>query len=72
MSEEKKSHYISARESRRIAKENVKITRAFEKEKKRKKSEEEYLTEIFVPTFIHNRTVRYNNRALKLHAAHNL
>ena len=33
---------------------------------------EEYLTEIFVPTFIHNRTVRYNNRALKLHAAHNL
>ena len=37
MAEEKKSHYISAKESRKIAKENVKITKEFEKRKKRKK-----------------------------------
>ncbi|MBQ8429778.1 MAG: ABC transporter ATP-binding protein [Clostridia bacterium] len=47
--EKKKSHYISAKESRRIAKENVKITRAFEKDKKRKKPESEYLTEMKDP-----------------------
>ena len=44
--EKKKSHYISAKESRKIAKQNVKITRAFEKAKKRKKPESEYLTEM--------------------------
>ena len=44
--EKKKSHYISAKESRKIAKENVKITRAVEKAKKRKKPESEYLTEM--------------------------
>ena len=52
MSEEKKtnkSHYISAKESRKIAKDNLKITKAFEKEKKRKKPESEYLTEMKDP-----------------------
>ena len=44
-----KSHYISAKESRRIAKENVKITRAFEKKKKRKNVEAEYLAEMKDP-----------------------
>ena len=39
--EKKKTHYISAKESRKIAKENVKITKAFEKEKRRKKDESE-------------------------------
>ena len=55
MAEEKKtnkSHYISAKESRRIAKENLKITKAFEKEKKRKKPESEYLTEMKDPNNI--------------------
>ena len=47
--EKKKSHYISAKESRRIAKENVKITKAFEKEKKRKKDESEYISEMKNP-----------------------
>ena len=47
--EKKKSHYISAKESRNIAKNNAKITRAFEKEKKRKKPESEYLTEMKDP-----------------------
>ncbi len=46
MSEEKKSHYITAKESRRIAKENIKITKKFEKEKKRKIPESEYLSEM--------------------------
>ena len=50
--EKKKSHYISAKESRRIAKENVKITKAFEKEKKRKKDESEYLAEMKDPANI--------------------
>lgn len=44
--ENKKSHYISAKESRKIAKQNVKITRAFEKRKKRKNVEAEYLSEM--------------------------
>lgn len=44
--EKKKSHYISGKESRRIARENVKITRQFEKRKKRKDVEEEYLSEM--------------------------
>lgn len=47
MAEEKKnSHYISAKESRRIAKENVKITKQFEKRKKRKNVEAEYLSQM--------------------------
>ena len=48
MAEEKKnkSHYISAKESRRIAKENIKITKEFEKRKKRKDVEAEYLSEM--------------------------
>ncbi|MDE6667895.1 MAG: ABC transporter ATP-binding protein [Clostridia bacterium] len=47
MSEEtnsKKSHYISGKESRRIAKENAKQTKYFEKRKKRKVKEEEFIT----------------------------
>ena len=46
MSAERKSHYISAKESRRIAKENIKITKKFEKNKKRKIPESEYITEM--------------------------
>ncbi len=49
MSEEtnsKKSHYISGKESRRIAKENAKQTKYFEKRKKRKVKEEEFVTEM--------------------------
>lgn len=48
MAEEKKknSHYISAKESRRITRENAKITKALEKRKKRKNVESEYLTEM--------------------------
>ena len=43
----KDSHYISAKESRRIAAENRKITRAFEKKKARRNvNESEYLTEM--------------------------
>lgn len=42
---EKNSHYISAKESRRISKENLKITMEFEKRKRRKNvAESEYLT----------------------------
>lgn len=53
MAEEiKKTHYISAKESRRIAKENVRITKRFEKEKKRKKEESEYLSEMKDPANI--------------------
>ena len=52
MAEEKKSHYISAKESRRIAKENVKITKEFEKRKKRKNVESEYLSEMKDPSNI--------------------
>ena len=44
-----KSHYISAKESRRIAKENIKVTKVFEKRKKRKNVEAEYLTEMKDP-----------------------
>lgn len=44
-----KSHYISAKESRNIAKQNVKITKAFEKRKKRKNVEAEYLSEMKDP-----------------------
>ncbi len=47
--EKKKSHYISAKESRKIAKENVRITKDFEKKKKRKNIEAEYVTEMRDP-----------------------
>ena len=50
--EKQKSHYISGRESRRIARENVKITKKFEKRKKRKNVEAEYLTEMKDPSNI--------------------
>ena len=46
MADEQNKRYISAKESRKIAKENLKITKAFEKEKKRKKSESEYVTQM--------------------------
>lgn len=53
MAEKKnRSHYISGRESRRIAKQNVKITKQFEKKKKRKNLEAEYLTEMKDPSNI--------------------
>ncbi|MBR2646412.1 MAG: ABC transporter ATP-binding protein [Clostridia bacterium] len=52
MAEKKKSHYISSKESRRIAKENIKITKEFEKKKKRKDVEAEYLTEMKDPANI--------------------
>ncbi len=52
MAQEKKSHYISAKESRRIGKENRKITKGFEKRKKRKNVEAEYLTEMKDPSNI--------------------
>ncbi len=47
-----KSHYISGKESREIAKQNRKITREFEKRKKRKDVEEEYLTQMKDPANI--------------------
>ena len=47
MSENKKnSHYISAKESRRIVKENMKAIRYYEKRKKRKIVEDEFITEM--------------------------
>ena len=52
MAEEKKSHYISGKESRRIAKENIKITKEFEKRKKRKCVEAEYISEMKDPANI--------------------
>ena len=42
----KKSHYISGAESRRIAKENAKATKYYEKRKKRKVKEEEFITQM--------------------------
>ncbi len=44
--ENKKSHYITAAESRRIVKENLKITKELEKRKKRKNVESEYLSQM--------------------------
>ena len=44
MADEQKKRYITAKESRKIAKDNLKATKAFEKEKKRKKPESEYVT----------------------------
>ncbi len=54
MAEEKKdkSHYISAKESREIAKQNRAITKQLEKRKKRKNVEAEYLTEMKDPSNI--------------------
>ena len=55
MSEEKKtkkSHYISASESRKISRENAKITKQFEKRKKRKNVEAEYVSEMKDPANI--------------------
>ncbi|MBQ8684914.1 MAG: ABC transporter ATP-binding protein [Clostridia bacterium] len=49
MAEEKKSHYISAKESRKIAKDNIRITREFEKRKHRKDVEAEYVSEMKDP-----------------------
>ncbi len=46
MADNKKSHYISGKESRKIARENIKITKAFEKRKVRKNVEAEYLTKM--------------------------
>ncbi len=52
MAEKKKSHYISGRESRKIARQNVKITKQLEKRKTRKNVEAEYLTEMKDPANI--------------------
>ncbi len=52
MAEKKKSHYISARESRKIGKQNRKITKVLEKRKKRKDVEAEYLTKMKDPANI--------------------
>ncbi len=50
--EKKKSHYISAKESRLIAKENAKVTKVLEKRKKRKNVEAEYVSEMKDPNNI--------------------
>ena len=52
MAEKNKSHYITAKESRRIAKENIKATKEFEKRKKRKNVEAEYVSEMKNPANI--------------------
>ncbi len=44
MAQNNKSHYISAKESRRIAKQNAKSIAYYEKRKKRKVKREEYIT----------------------------
>ena len=44
-----KSHYISAKQIKEIAKQNSKIIRELEKKKKRKNVEAEYLTEMKNP-----------------------
>ena len=49
MADTKKTHYISAKESRRIAKENAKITKELEKRKHRKDIEAEYLSQMKDP-----------------------
>ena len=48
----KKSHYISGSESRRIARENLKATRHYEKLKKRRVKESEFVTEMKDPANI--------------------
>ncbi len=50
--EKKKSHYISGRESRKIGRQNRKITKKLEKRKKRKNVEAEYLTQMKDPSNI--------------------
>ncbi|MBQ9729319.1 MAG: ABC transporter ATP-binding protein, partial [Clostridia bacterium] len=50
--EKKKTGYITAKESRRIVKENSKQIRYFEKRKKRKIVEEEFITEMKDPNNI--------------------
>lgn len=52
MAEKNKSHYITAKESRRIAKENLKATKEFEKRKKRKNVEAEYVSQMKDPANI--------------------
>ena len=52
MADKNKSHYITAKELRRIAKENIKATKAFEKRKKRKNVESEYVTQMKDPANI--------------------
>ncbi len=49
---ETKKHYITRKESRRIAKENSKAIAAFEKRKRRKADESEYVTEMKDPANI--------------------
>ena len=39
-------HYISGKEARRIARENFKITREYERKKRRRVSEQDYLSEM--------------------------
>ncbi|MBQ7369335.1 MAG: ABC transporter ATP-binding protein [Clostridia bacterium] len=52
MADKNKSHYITAKELRRIAKENINATKAFEKRKKRKNVESEYVTQMKDPANI--------------------
>lgn len=52
MAGKKNSHYISARETRKIARQNAKITKELEKKKKRKDVESEYITEMKDPSNI--------------------
>ena len=58
MAKKKPEGYLSARESRRISRENRKITNALEKQRKRKNvPESEYLTEMKDP----NNAVEFDN-----------
>lgn len=58
MAKKKSEGYLSARESRRISKENRRITNAFEKQRKRKNvPESEYLTQMRDP----NNAVEFDN-----------
>ena len=58
MAKKKTEGYLSARESRRISRENRKITNAFEKQRKRKNvPESEYLTQMHDP----NNAVEFDN-----------
>ena len=49
MAEKKSNHYLSAKEIRRIAKENAKTVKTLEKYKNRRAKEEEFLTEMNDP-----------------------
>ncbi len=46
MADKKNSHYISSKDSRRIARQNAKAIAYYEKRKKRKAKQEEYVTEM--------------------------